>query len=38
MKLTNETVITSSIVIGLSYLLYSYMDLHRKVKTINKDF
>ena len=31
MKITNETVFTSSIVIGISYLLYSFMDLHRKV-------
>ena len=37
MKLTNETVFTSSIVIGIGYLLYSYMDLHRKIKTINKN-
>jgi len=37
MKLTNETFFTSSLGIGLGYLLYSYMDLHRKIETINKD-
>jgi hypothetical protein len=37
MKLTNETIFSSSIVIGLSSLLYSYMVLHRKIKSINKD-
>ena len=33
MKLTNETIFTSSIVIGLTSLLYSCIVLHRKVKT-----
>jgi hypothetical protein len=37
MKLTNETIFTSGIVIGLGYLLYSYMELQRNIKTINKD-
>ena len=36
MKLTNETIFTSGIVIGLGYLLYSHMDLHRKVKRVDE--
>jgi hypothetical protein len=36
MKLTNENIFTSGIVIGLSYLLYSHMDLHRKVKKVDE--
>jgi len=35
MKLTNETIFTSSIVIGLTSLLYSYIVLHRKVKSLD---
>ena len=37
MKLSNETIFTTSIVIGLTGLLYSYMGLHRKIKTIERD-
>jgi hypothetical protein len=37
MKLTNETMFASSIIIGLTGLLYSYMELHRRVKTIERD-
>jgi hypothetical protein len=37
MKLTNETIFTSSIVIGLAGLLYSYMGLHRRIKTTERD-
>jgi hypothetical protein len=37
MKLTNETIFTSSIVIGLTSLLYSCIVLHRKVKTVERD-
>lgn len=36
MKLTNEIIFTSSIVVSLTGLLYSYMDLHRKVKSLNE--
>ena len=36
MKLTNETIFTSSVIISLSYLLYSHMDLHRKVKRVDE--
>jgi hypothetical protein len=36
MKLTNETIFTSGIVIGLGCLLYSHMDLHRKVKRVDE--
>ena len=36
MKLTNEIAFKSSIVIGLSYLLYSHMDLHRKIKKVDE--
>jgi hypothetical protein len=36
MKLTNETIFTSSIIIGLTGLLYSYMGLHRKVKSLDE--
>ena len=32
MKLTHENIFTTSIIIGFTGLLYSYMDLHRKVK------
>ena len=35
MKLTHETFLTSSIVIGLTSLLYSYIVLHRKVKSLD---
>jgi len=37
MKLTNETMFASSIIIGLTGLLYSYMELHRRVKTTERD-
>jgi hypothetical protein len=37
MKLTNETMFASSIVIGLTGLLYYYMDLHRRIKTTERD-
>lgn len=36
MKLTNETFFTTSIIISISYLLYSHMDLHRKVKKVDE--
>ena len=35
MKLSHETFLTSSIVIGLTSLLYSYIVLHRKVKSLD---
>lgn len=35
MKLTNETLFTSTIIIGITGLLYSYMGLHRKVKSLD---
>jgi len=37
MKLTNETMFASSIIIGLTGLLYSYMELHRRIKTTERD-
>jgi len=37
MKLTNETMFASSIIIGLTGLLYSYMELHRRLKTTERD-
>jgi hypothetical protein len=37
MKLTNETIFTSSIVIGFAGLLYSYMGLHRRIKTTEEN-
>jgi len=33
MKIVNESILTSVIIVSLTSLLYSYMVLHRKVKT-----
>lgn len=37
MKLVNETVFASTVAIGLTYVLYTCMDLHRRINTIEKD-
>jgi len=37
MKLVNETVFASTVAFGLTYVLYTYMGLHRRINTIEKD-
>lgn len=37
MKLTNETIFTSSLIIGITSLSYFCMGMHRKIKTLEKD-
>lgn len=33
---TNETIITSTFIIGFTSLLYSYMVMHRKIKSLDE--